>query len=211
VIDAVRRSGLLDDVEAARFVHRGHFVYEGGDHGDTRLALELLFADPRRLERAAGTLAERLREHGADLVCGPLVGGALLGQWIAHALGIRFVYTEPQAPGRYAVPAAVGARVDGRRVVVVDDVINAGSATVASAGAIEALGGRVVAVAALIVRDSTAPEIHRRLGAPVEALLTASWQTWRPDQCVLCATGVPLGASVDRRGRPKAERRDDAP
>jgi orotate phosphoribosyltransferase len=187
MIDELRRSGLLDETDARRFVRTGHFAYEGGDHGDTWLALELLFADPRRLRRAARRLAGRLGDHEADLVCGPLVGGALVGQWVAHALGVGFVYVEPRPSGGYAIPAALRPTVDGRRVVVVDDVINAASATQATVREIESLGGRVVVVGCLIVRESMAAEIRPRLGVPVEALVAMSWNTWPASRCPLCA------------------------
>jgi orotate phosphoribosyltransferase len=187
VIGDLRRAGLIAAEDAGRFVRTGHFAYEGGDHGDTWLALELLFADPSRLRRAARRLAGGLGEHETDLVCGPLVGGALVGQWVAYALGTGFVYAEPRPSGGYAIPAALGPTIGGRRVVVVDDVINAGSATLASVQEIESLDGRVMAVGCLIVRESMAPEIRRRLGVPVEALVAMSWNTWPASGCPLCA------------------------
>src|SRR5687768_3251211 len=82
MIDPLRRSGLLAEADIERFCRRGHVAYESGDHGDLWLALGLLFADPRRLRAAAGRLAERLRRYEPEVVCGPLVGGALVGQWV---------------------------------------------------------------------------------------------------------------------------------
>ena len=199
MIDELLRSGLLDETVAAGFVHRGHFVFESGDHGDAWLALDLLFADPRRLRRAAGRLAEKLHRYAPDLVCGPLVGGALLGQWVAYELSVPFVYAEPGAAtsvggSGYAVPPGLRSTVRGKRTVVVDDAINAGAATLAAVREIEALGGTVAAVAALLVRAPGAPKMLARRGLPVAYLLDLPWNTWPAADCPLCRAGVPLDA-----------------
>ena len=195
--DDVHASGLLDDSAAARFVHRGHFVYESGDHGDTWLALDLLFAAPRRLRRAAARLAEKIRLHAPDLVCGPLVGGALVGQWVAHELDVPFVYAEPR-PGTastqcaYAVPPWLRPTVRGKHAVVVDDAINAGAATLASVREIGDLGGTVATVAALLVRAPGTPEMLARRGLEVEYLVGLPWNTWHAADCPLCRSRVPI-------------------
>jgi orotate phosphoribosyltransferase len=163
------------------------------------LDLALLFVEPARLEAQAMALAERLRPHGCELVCGPLVGGALIGQRIAAVLGIPFVFaarsSERDAPGfevRYAIPRELRARVSGRRVAIVDDAINLGSATRACARAIASLGGRVGAVGALVLREGAAAELAQALAVPVEAIETMRWNTWPQGECVLCARGVTL-------------------
>lgn len=195
--DDLRRLGLLDEPALGAFWREGHFVYESGDHGDVRLALELLFADPPRLRRAAIRLAGPLRSSAPDIVCGALVGGALLGQWVAFELGVPFVYAEPRrkdapAGAGYAVPDKLRSAVSGARVVVVDDAINAGAATGACVREVEGLGGRVVACAALIVRVPGALPTWTERGIGVESLVAASWNVWPASGCPLCRAGVPL-------------------
>jgi orotate phosphoribosyltransferase len=198
MIEQLRRSGLLGEREAARFAERGHFAYEGGEHGDTWLALDRLFADPRRLQRAVARLADELAAHDPDVVCGPLAGGALVAQWLAWELGAAFVYAEAQpngcASGRpYVIPAASRSGLANRRVVVADDVIDAGSAVRACIGEVEGAGGSVVAVASLIARDR--PPEERDLGLPVTALATVAWTSWPASECPLCKSGQALGPS----------------
>ncbi|MGH7726619.1 MAG: phosphoribosyltransferase family protein [Candidatus Eiseniibacteriota bacterium] len=166
------------------------------------LDLALLFVEPARLEAQALALAGRLRPHGCELVCGPLVGGALIGQRVAAVLGIPFVFaersSERDAPGsgvRYAIPRELRARVSGRRVAIVDDAINLGSATRACARAIASLGGRVGAVGALVLREGAAAELVQTLPVPIEAIEaieTMRWNTWPKGECALCARGVTL-------------------
>src|SRR5688500_12190469 len=151
MIDPIAALDLLDDAMLSRFRRQGHFVYESGRHGDLWLALELLVVDQVRLRRAAVRLAERLAGHAPEAVCGPLVGGAWVGQLVARELGVPFVYAEPRpappdAERRYAIPEALRTLLDGRRVAVVDDAISAGAATLAAAREVGQAGGVVVAV-----------------------------------------------------------------
>src|SRR5687768_5573384 len=101
-MEALVTSGLVAAKDLPRFLRRGHFAYEGGDHGDAALALELLFADPRRLQRGATELGRRLERLDAAVTCGPLIGGALVAQLVAAELGTTFVYAE-RTTGGYAL------------------------------------------------------------------------------------------------------------
>ncbi len=62
------------------------------------LELDPLFVMPSRLQRSVEALAERLRRHNIEAVCGPLVGGAFLAQSIASLLDIEFYYAERFVP-----------------------------------------------------------------------------------------------------------------
>ena len=69
---------------------RGHFRLESGHHGRLWLDLDPLFCEPRRVEPMVAALASALRPHRADVVCGPLLGGAFLAQIVARELGTEF-------------------------------------------------------------------------------------------------------------------------
>jgi orotate phosphoribosyltransferase len=195
--DVLVAAGLLHGTDAPAFFRTGHVRYESGDHGDLWLALDLLFVDPRRLRHVAGRLADKLRPHAPEVVCGPLVGGALLGQWVAHDLGAAFVVAAPEpttggAPPAYAVPTVLRTTVRGRRVAIVDDAVNMGAATLGAARAVEASDGQVVAVGALLVRTPGPADAWPGGGLPVESLVGLPWNVWPPDACPLCRAGVPL-------------------
>jgi orotate phosphoribosyltransferase len=184
-------AGLLAAEDLGRFLRRGHFAYEGGDHGDAALALELLFADPRRLQRAATELARRLEPLKPSVVCGPLVGGAFVAQLVAAELGARFVYAE-RIDRAYVVPRELCLGLANERCAVVDDVVNAGSATHRCMRALEGAGAGVVGVGCLAVRKGAEPALRKRLGLDVHALATIEWTNWPADACPLCDSGVTL-------------------
>jgi len=127
---------LQDELNELIQARNGHFLLESGHHGDLWLDLELLCLQPARIQPFASALARRLAEHRVDAVCGPLVEGAFVGLMTAQELGVEFFYTEPcrQADDgelysmAYRLPTALRERISGKRVAIVNDVINAGSA-----------------------------------------------------------------------------------
>src|SRR5690606_28520745 len=72
----------------------GHFPLESGHHGGLCLDLDSLFFEPAAVEPFAHRLADLVRPHAPDVVCGPLVGGAYLAQVVAARLGARFCHAE---------------------------------------------------------------------------------------------------------------------
>src|SRR5262245_38152565 len=119
---------VLDAVVASR----GHFVYESGHHGDLWLDLEGLFVDARRMRGWTEALANQAAICRPEFVCGPLIGGAFIAQLLAAEIGAGFVFTErfgaEAGPVRYHIPESLRGIISGRRVLLVDDAVNAGSA-----------------------------------------------------------------------------------
>lgn len=193
---------------------RGHFRLESGHHGELWLDLDALFLRPGRLRPFAAELARRLAAHGVETVCGPLVGGAFLAQLVAEEIGAAFVYAErdggtgggsANAVG-YRLPEAGLGAVRGKRVAVVDDAINAGSAVGATLTALRAGGAAPVAIGALLVLGEPAAGLAAENSVPLERIASLPNSLWGADACPLCAAGVPLGATTDRVGDAGAER-----
>jgi orotate phosphoribosyltransferase len=176
----------LTDLLGAR---RGHFEYESGHHGDLWLELDDLFARPRRVAPFCAELAGRLAPHGADVVCGPLVGGGFVAQVVATELGTELTWAEGT---EYRIPPALRERLSGRRVALVDDAVNAAHATRATLAGLRACGAELVALGALLVLNDTAERLAAAEGVPLEALARLSSGLWAPQACPLCAADQPL-------------------
>jgi orotate phosphoribosyltransferase len=178
----------------------GHFRFESGHHGTLWLDLDALFLRPSLVTPHARQLAERIADYGVDVVCGPWSGGAFLAQLIAAHADLSFVHSQPaderatdQLYSRsYSIPTAFEAYLAGKRVAVVDDVINAGSAVTATLAALEAVQGRVVVVASLMTLGSVGRERIAEYGHTVQTLEARSHEIWPADRCPLCAGNVPL-------------------
>lgn len=187
--------GIGEALRQAVSAARGHFRYESGHHGDLWLDLDSLFLDAARMRGWAAALAGRAAGLGAEIVCGPLTGGAFLAQFIAAELGLGFVHAERYAADgavQYRIPAPLAAGLAGQRVLVADDAINAGSALGLTLAELRRHGAVPAGIACLLTPGEAAGRIASAEGVKLLALAALERGMWRPEDCPLCAAGVPL-------------------
>ena len=173
---------------------------ESGHHGDLWLDLDLLLLRPRRLEPFVQALGEQLSRYSIEGVCGPLIGGAFLAQGVASELDVEFTYAERLAGAGPATPTAVEYRIRaslhaslrGRRVGIVDDVINAGSAVRGTHRGLVGCGAKPVVIGSLLALGRSPSTLASDLGLPLESVGRLTSDLWTPSECPLCASGVPL-------------------
>jgi orotate phosphoribosyltransferase len=145
-------------------------------------------------------LTAPLSDLQLDAVCGPLVEGAFVALMVALQLDIQFTYSErfvrPVAdglfPAGYRVPASLREGLRGKRVAIVDDVINAGSAIRGTFADLEECGANVVAISALLVLGSAAAKFAASKNVPLHNLATLPNNLWTASECPLCESGIPL-------------------
>jgi orotate phosphoribosyltransferase len=179
---------------------RGHFQLESGHHGDLWFQLETLCLDTRKIQPFAARLAERLSQYDVDVVCGPLVEGAFIALLVSIELGCNFVYAERFAnakreglyPVEYHLPSALRSAVQRKRVAIVNDVINAGSAVIGTFSDLQTLDADVVTIAALLALGDSITAFSAGHHIPLELLQRLPNNLWTPSQCPLCAAGQPL-------------------
>jgi len=175
----------------------GHFVLESGYHSDVWWDLETLCHRPAALSPFVAALAELVREHKPDVVCGALIEGAFVSLLVASELGCHFAYALRFAtsakqglfPISYQLPAALHSMVKNKRVVVINDVISAGSAVRGAVEHVDQLGGNVVAVGSLVLLGNTFGAFCQSRHLPLITLLAQDHHVWLPDVCPLCAAG----------------------
>ena len=179
---------------------RGHFRLESGHHGDLWLDLESLCLHPRRVQVLAAELADPLSGLHVDAVCAPLGEGAFVGLMVALQLNVQFIYAERFVrpaegglfPVGYRVPAPLRGGLRGKRVAIVDDVINAGSAIRATFADLHSCGAVVIDISALLVLGSAAGEFALSQDVPLRSTAALPNIFWNPAECPLCASGTPL-------------------
>jgi orotate phosphoribosyltransferase len=180
---------LQHEIVGLLSARRGHFLLESGHHGDLWLELDPLFVRPARLEPFEAELGRRLGGHGIETVCGPLTGGAFLAELVAAHLDLEFCWTERFAP-EYRIPDALRGGLRGKTVAIVDDVVNAGSATRATLRELRAGGARTVAIGALVTLGSAAEKLAEEEGIGLERLAALPNTLWDPSECPMCAAGI---------------------
>jgi orotate phosphoribosyltransferase len=196
----MKTDGLDEALLGLIIARRGHFRLESGHHGDLWLDLDALFVRPTGVRPFATALARRLGGLGIEAVCGPLIGGAFLAQMVAEEVDAEFYHTERIATAgdsglcsvNYRLPDTLRPRIGGKKVAIVDDAINAGSAVRATYLELQASGARPAAVGALLVLGCKAAQLADGWNIPLEGFAQLPNELWLPEVCPLCASGVPL-------------------
>ena len=177
ILDRFRRvGGLLE----------GHFRLTSGLHSAGYLQSALVLQHPREAEACGAALAEQLRGLGAQVVLSPALGGIVIGQEVARALGVRAVFAERQ-DGRLVLRRGFTLE-PGEKVLVVEDVVTTGGSTRETIDVARAAGAVVVGAAAIIDRSGG----QQRLDVPFHALAEVSLPTYEPESCPLCLAGQPV-------------------
>ena len=186
---------ILVDCEA--LLADDHFVYISGDHGSGWVDKDAIFVDPQRIRRLTQLLAAAAKRFNADILCGPATGGLIVAQWTALELGLPAVFAEHTQPrtaqqlrGEFTFHRGYDRLLAGKRVLVVDDVVNTGLSVRQTAAAVRQAGGEVIAIAALVDRGNVNAE---SLGVPDYVyLLEYDIPDWPAADCPLCQAGVPV-------------------
>jgi len=146
---------------------------------------------PQAAEKLGKLLAAELRALAGgkiDMVVSPALGGLIVGHEVARALGTRFLFTERDSETRKMVLRRGFTAGAGETAVVVEDVITTGGSTRDVVEALGAAGARVVAAGSIIDRSGGQASV----GVPRVALATLQVVAYPPEQCPLCARGIPV-------------------
>jgi orotate phosphoribosyltransferase len=194
---AAEALGILKEAHA--ILENDHFVYISGDHGSGWIDKDAIYPHTERIERLCRDMANVVRDWGAEVVCGPATGGLIVAEWTAHELGVLSVFTEhdpaPQDAalrGRFVLRRGYDQVVSGKRVLVVDDIVNTGLSLRQTAEAVRGAGGQVVGAACLVSRgnvDAAGLDVGRYI-----YLLEYKIPAWPAAACQLCQAGVPINA-----------------
>jgi orotate phosphoribosyltransferase len=182
--------------EAHAMITGSHIVYTSGKHGSAYVNKDAVYPNTARVAELCRFLADAAAPHRPEIVCGPAMGGIILAQWTGHHLGLPAVYAEKRGDGGMVLKRGYDKLVAGKRVLVVEDVLNTGGSIKETIAAVREAGGDVVAAAALVNRGAvTAAQV----GAPaLTALLDVTLDAWDADACPLCRDGVPINTDVGK-------------
>ena len=181
-------------------LRRGHFCFESGHHGDVWLELDAMFATPKAVVPFAREIAGKIRTFKLDAVCGPMTGGARLAEMVASELGVTAYpceRTEAQIESGevrsiYRLRLEPRDKVAGKRIGIVDDAINAGSAVRETYRELKSAGAEVVLVATLIMLGTAGEKFALDHGVGFETLTCLDSNLWRADECPMCRAGIPI-------------------
>lgn len=201
--DEIREKALTDLQRYEVLMLNGHFDFGNGYHGRVYLNPHQLFRHPSTIWRFAQDLLDVMPTsvlEATEVVAGPVTGGALLAHTVAGLLDSRRDLRRPPtifAP--FSVDGTRGHRlsdfyrkqVEGRRVLLLDDIRNTGQTFERCAALVREAGGTVIATGEIYDRLEATVDV----GVPNFALAGyRAPENYTAESCPLCQSGVPISS-----------------
>lgn len=162
--------------DLARDIHRvahltGTFTLRSGRTATEYFDKYRFEADPRLLQRVAGAMAELVPPE-TEILAGLEMGGIPIATALSRETGLPAAFVRKQAKEYGTMRLAEGAEVDGRRVLVVEDVVTSGGQVVISAGDLRERGAIIDTVVCAIDRQAGGAEALAEIDLALKPLLT---------------------------------------
>jgi orotate phosphoribosyltransferase len=176
------RAALFEIILKASF-GRKDVVLSSGKPSTFYFDMKPTMMDPQGAWLMARLILPLLREARADFVGGLEMGavpmiGAVLSHGYEHGMSVRgfFVRKKQKEHGAKKLVEGLleGETMDGKRVVIFDDVMTSGASAMAAAQACRTAGANVVQALAIVDRGEGADELFSRHGIPFTALFSAA-------------------------------------
>ncbi len=154
----------------------GHFILRSGLHSRHFFQCAILLQHTAVAEKLCKELAGKTAGLTFDAVISPAVGGIIVGQEVARALGLRHIFAEKD-DGKLVLRRGFQIR-QGERFLVAEDVVTQGGRVRETMDIVRANGGVVGAVATLVHRGDSDPDF----GCPFHSLLRLKVEAFEPDK-----------------------------
>ncbi|MGA9047551.1 MAG: orotate phosphoribosyltransferase [Dehalococcoidia bacterium] len=164
----------------------GHFLLTSGLHSPVYWEKFKVLQYPEYTSQLCGLIAKHYKKERIEVVAGPTLGGVILAFETARQLKVRCAFAEKEGTTRVF---RRGLAIEkGQRVLVVDDILTTGGSVIEVINAVKASGGFIVGIGILVDRSDQKID----LGFPLFSCLKSVTQTYKPAECPLCTSGLPL-------------------
>ena len=170
----------------------GHFLLTSGLHSPHYVEKFNVLQHPAYTAQLCAAMAEKFKDANIETVVGPVTGGILLAHETGKSLGTRAIFTE-RVDGKMMFRRGFSLR-EGERVLIVEDIVTTGGSIKEVIEVVKETGAVPVAVSMLVDRSGGKANFG---DVPATALLTMEVETYAPENCPLCAKGIPM----TKRGR----------
>jgi orotate phosphoribosyltransferase len=176
------RARLIEIIRKRSF-GRGEITLASGRKSDFYFNLKPTMLDPEGAALLAELTFEALKDDRLDYIGGlemgavPLAGAVAQLSWLkGHPIAAFFVRKKPKEHGaRLAVEGlARSESLQGKRVVIIEDVTTTGESALKAVDAVRGAGGEVVLVLTMVDREEGAVETFAQAGLAFRWLFRAS-------------------------------------
>jgi len=173
--------------EKSGAILKGHFLLASGLHSPIYWEKFRVLQFPNYTQQLCGMISAHFAQQEIQVVAGPTAGGIILAYEVARQLGVRGIFAEKEGAGGRAFTRGFGIN-PGERVLIVDDILTTGKSIREVMAAVAKQGGIVVGIGVLVDRSEQKIEF----GLPLFSCLRSKTPTYAPQDCPLCAAGIPL-------------------
>lgn len=167
---ATPREQLARRIHAASHL-TGRFVLRSGVVSDEYFDKYLFESDPDLLGSIGDALAD-LVPADVDALAGLETGGIPLAVVLAQRTGLPSLFVRKEAKTYGTCKLAEGGEVDGRRLLVVEDVVTSGGQLLASIGDLRERGAIVDRAVCVIDREAGGVDALAAIGVELRPLFT---------------------------------------
>src|SRR6266496_4596395 len=193
-------------VDAGAIITDRHFVYSSGRHSSVYVNKDALYVHTKMISTLCSYLAEPYSADTIDVVVGPILGGIVLSQWVAHHLNTKrssgetlAVYAEKEGDGpdkKFLFRRGYNRYIPGKNVLVVEDVLTTGGSARQVIELVRMHGGNVVGLSALCNRGDVQPGDIGNV--PISTLIAVTLKTFTEAECPFCQQQIPINTELGK-------------
>ncbi len=187
------RPTTLDLLRETGAVLTGHFLLTSGYHSRVYIRCAQLLQYPEYAETVGAALADVFLEEKSQVVVGPAIGAIVLSHLIGNRLRTRSLFAERGNDKLLTFRRGFFLNA-GERTLICDDVVESGRSLGEVIKIVETAGAVIVGIGALVDRRRSGVTFNY----PFHALTRFQAPVYSPQDCPLCAEGVPLVAPGSR-------------
>ena len=201
--------------EVGGVIDNSHVVYTSSRHGYAYVNWVAVLNDAKAARATSRVLARRLTDLDFGVIAGPTHTGDKLATALADAFldlgrAVVPVYCQEKTEKRIIpvngelrevkivldgrdFPRGQAKKVQGKQVLVVDELLPPGGSARETLAAVREAGGLPVWVAVFCNRSDISGEFD---GLPLTELLNVPMEVWDPEECQACMEQVPMNTAV---------------
>ncbi|MFI5251122.1 MAG: orotate phosphoribosyltransferase [Bacteroidota bacterium] len=185
----------------------GHFQLTSGLHSRQYFQCAKVLQYPEYATTICGMIAKHFQSSRINIVIAPALGGIIVAQEVGRILNslatnnadqLRILFTERKDN---LMQLRRGFEIHpGERVLVCEDVITTGGSVSEVIEIVRREGGEVAGVGSIVDRSGGKVNFNNTLFAAMSMQVV----TYKPEDCPLCAKGVPVEKPGSRGNAPKS-------
>lgn len=195
---------MFADVGA--IISDSHFVYSSGRHSSVYINKDALYLHTQAIATLCQMMARPFNADQIDVVVGPVLGGIVLSQWVAHFLNANrssgetlAIYAEKEEDGpdkKFLLRRGYDKYIPGKNVLVVEDVLTTGGSARSVIELVRKHGGNVIGLSALCNRGGVQPQDVGDVA--IHSLITVTLETFTETACPFCQQHIPINIELGK-------------